>query len=180
LSNPHTYDLGGPRRFDDDGNPERFGRGVEFVGTVQPYDFDQNIILERDVDAIGYDGNGQNLSVTKPASENVPPGNNDTGPSWARDDDPQSGDSDGRVYDWDNPGIITYDDPINDIHRLRANFKEFAVFNGILCSNIYKWKAAISMKKTSEGATGWSQVDDVEGDNNCGIGWLDHLTWNLQ
>jgi len=184
LANPHTYDLGGPRRFDFPfGTSDRIGRGCEFVGTVSPSNFNQNIIMDRDDAGVDYDQNGQHVAFSNTWSSVIPPGR-DRGPAYARDDDPQSGASVGEIYDWDNPGVSAANDATNSVRRQRVNFKESATFNDdgteVRCSTIYKWHSAQSYKKTGTNSTDWTQLNDVGGDNNCGSGWLNHVTWDMQ
>jgi hypothetical protein len=137
---------------------DRMGWGCEFIGTVAPTNFSGAVQLFRDGEAKPYVGQGGSTLVTNEVLTfrypNVPPGSDDSDIS-ARDDDPQSGGSAGKVYDYDAPGTATdYPDPPNEIRRLRANFKAFAGFGGVRCSSFYNWYCKASYKKSGPSASG--------------------------
>jgi hypothetical protein len=80
------------------------------------------------------------------------PSGNDTS-SVMRDDDPQSGDSKGVIYDIDIPGVSVHipGADTGSIIRQRVNFKTFARFKTVdgrweRCSNFFNWSTARSIK----------------------------------
>lgn len=146
---PHTYDLG-PHMYWD-----RMGWGCEFIGEVNPPDFDLELMLDRDTDGRTYKGsNGDQLDISIEYSGTVPPGNDTSGSEW-RDDAPQSGGSMGKVYDIDYPGTFTNNnDPANYIRRNRMNAKCFAVYQNVRASEFYEWYSKQSYKKTGSSSSG--------------------------
>jgi hypothetical protein len=124
-------------------------RGSEFVGTVFPPDFKPaafkvKLHLSRDVVEGRYYQvvNGQEWDPVR-----IPPDIDESG-EHLRDDDPQSDNSQGKIYDFDVPGIGSSEGTKGDTMRLRVNFKAYAVFYmrdgaGISrryrCSNYNEW-----------------------------------------
>jgi len=116
----------------------------------------------------------------------------DTLPTASRDDDPQSGGSQGNVYDLDFPRIqSTGAAPVGAIGRIRVKFRQWAEVNmpagavpppagagvgGQKVSADFPWFSRISIIKTS---TGDQLRTDVAGDNASGTGST-NVTWNLQ
>lgn len=192
LSRAHVATLGTLLEFDD-----RWGIGAEFVGTCspsdfQPTDFGAYIQLERDSDSASFDGNGQHVYYPLAGGSTgfngkIPDGNDcvaNFAPLALRDDDPQSGNSSGVIYDWDDAGCTAYVAAVGDIGRIRMNGREFAAIKlaggtKVRCAETYPWCIALSMKKTAGGRFAWTQENGVAGDNFCRSGTIANLTWNM-
>ncbi len=143
--------------------------GVEIVGTVSPSNFTGTIILQRKVDATCT----YNVStLISPCSGPFP----DTSDPSFRDDDPQSGGSNGIVYDLDAPALGTGSSPVNTLLRVRTNFRQWATLNGVPVSYDFLWYSRISVIKSSSGD---NLANDVAGDSTAGTGTT-NLSWNLQ
>lgn len=148
--------------------------GVEVVGTVLPSNFSGLIVIHRTlVDKRVYDGNNNLI-------ENVSNQGDDSDPGF-RDDDPQSGGSNGRVYDLDGPGVGTVQsDPTGTVRRKRANYRQWATLgsNGgkVSGTSDLLWFSRVSVIKI--GSSDQLRTD-VDGDNIAGSGST-NLTWNLQ
>ena len=86
---------------------DRYGMGIELKGTVQPSDFIGTIVLQRDCASRYFKdkNNGSTFWQKRDFSDPIPPGNDIAGGAAYRDDDPQSDNSHGEIYDWDAPGI---------------------------------------------------------------------------
>jgi len=130
-------------------------RGSEFVGDVEPDDFvpsqfggSMNLARE---DMGGYHHWGPN------GNEYWDPtgGGSDTSEWEQRDDDPQSGGSSGKIYDWDAPGLgAVFEAELTRIERLRINYEEWAVYGGIRCSEEKEWYTRQSYMRTGSLDTG--------------------------
>ncbi|MCI0350762.1 MAG: hypothetical protein L0Z53_15160, partial [Acidobacteriales bacterium] len=142
---------------------------VEIVGVIQPSNFTGLTTLRRHL--LG----AKTFANTTEVDNQVP--RDDTTDPIGRDDDPQSGGSQGRVYDLDAPGAgFTSDAPNGLIFRFRANFREWAEVNGVRVSGDMFWFSRVSVERTSAGAV---LRTDIGGDNVAGVGSTE-LTWNLQ
>lgn len=144
--------------------------GVEFKAVITPSNFASPVTLNRIVDKVkSY--NNQTLT-----SEVGPFG--DTSDGVLRDDDPQSGNSGGKVYDLDAPGLgSSATAAVGIILRTRINFHAWAtVDGGARVSTDFQWFSKQSVTKT---ATGDQLINDVSNDNKIGPGTT-NLTWNLQ
>jgi hypothetical protein len=144
--------------------------GAEIVGTVTPSNYTGPVILRRTLLSFGVFDNTSSKIVTTPAD--------DTSDSPLRDDDPQSGNSGGKVYDLDAPG--SHDVPLNDTVRVRQNFSAYAVLdssaNTVPVSTPLAWFSAVSCTETSNGPV----LDTtIPNDNKAGIGTV-NLSANLQ
>ena len=161
--------------FQDTSSIPLWRTAVEIIGQVAPSNFEGEVKLNRQIIARRlYRG-----KVLSEREDNAP----DNSP-FLFDFDPQSGMSNGKVYDLDGPGIgIQYEPrfPVGTIIRNRINFKEWAEFNGMKVSEDLPWFSRISIVKNSEGK-------DVLEDNFLVTQWrTDHiagvgttpLTWNL-
>jgi hypothetical protein len=127
------------------------------------------VILHR---TIATEGTYRNSTSTGGA----PPGTDDTSSPQGRDDDPQSGGSNGKVYDVDAPGVTNLNVSANT-YRLRTNFYAYAALpDGTKISSNYNFYVRVSCTKT---ASGYQFVNDVPGDNQVGAGTT-KTTWNLQ
>jgi len=149
-------------------NPTGCVIGNETIGTIAPPNYTSYVTLHRFVVAdMGYRNSTQTGGVTN---------FDDTSDPALRDDDPQSGNSGGKVYDLDAPGI----GPPNvdgNTYRYRGNFYEFAALSdGTVISSQFTFYVRVSCKKT---ASGYQVVNDVPNDNQIGTGTTP-LTWNLQ
>lgn len=118
---------------------------AEFVGRVSPSDFRQNIVMSRTRVAARMWVNARPFG--RPLQPNWP----DTSDAWARDDDPQSGASRGRIYDIDAPAIpLTFFQrfryPLGTVLRQRVNYVEFAAFGGVRCADNFPWFARQSVR----------------------------------
>ena len=137
-------------------------RGSEFIGVVQPSDFEPDLfsgglLLARDLLSggawSGTNGNGDDDWIPKSAGD-------DTSPWNYRDDDPQSGGSGGRIYDQDMPGSIAFYGTTGHVFRIRFNFRAFASFQGIRCSEYLPWFTRQSYRKTGPWDSGTGTCDD--------------------
>lgn len=175
----NTYNLG-LQEYDDD----RMGWGTEARSTVHPSGFNypsNNLKLERDGAWHDWVGNGASTIRVKGFRATIPPGD-DTGPAWARDDNPAPNDT---IYDFDAPGLYLTTVAQNEIHRTRNNFKAFAsiTLDGtpIRCSPVREYFIRFSMKQL-DGPTGdnWQVIDppDVTDDKEAGNGST-NLSWDL-
>jgi len=161
-----TYGLG--TIFSTGVNTHAWRTGVEVVGTVSPSNFTGTIILQRQVDATRTYNVSTLISSAGPFS--------DTSDPSLRDDNPQSGGSNGIVYDLDAPSLSTGSSPINTLLRVRTNFRQWATLNGVPVSYDFLWFSRISVIKTNSGDT---LATDVSSDNVAGTGST-NLSWNLQ
>jgi len=144
---------------------------VEIVGTVQPSGFSSTIIINREVIQFMRYGDNNNLA------ESGGPFGDTTSIFLLRDDNPQSGTSQGKVYDLDAPALGTVaSQPVGYIQRIRTNFRQWATVNGVQVSGEIKWFARISVIK---GANGDQRLDNIANDNLAEEGTT-KLTWNLQ
>jgi hypothetical protein len=148
------------------GGASQFWRtGVEIVGIVEPNDFVSTIEFKRTVDFRGY----RDMTLIDSRTFTETPSASNT------DSDPQSGDSAGKVYNVDAPGI-TGSGFVGTIYRMRTNFCQWAEFEGKRVSDDLEWFSRISMIKTS----GRDELrNDIPGDNIAGPGTT-KLTWNLR
>lgn len=79
----------------------------------------------------------------------------DTSPAPLRDDDPQSGGSAGRIYDYDVPGVIATGNHADGYtFRLRWNFRAVALYNTTRCSEYLPWFTRQSYRKLGPSDTG--------------------------
>ena len=132
-------------------------RGTEFIGTLKPSNFvpsnfGGSIMLQRELAAtvgnvagrifVGPPPNGNTTSADQMAG-------NDTSDAVIRDDDPQSGGSAGKIYDYDSPGLSALWTTVpNRISRFRVNFKFWASYDGTRCSLKEPWYTRQSYKLT--------------------------------
>jgi hypothetical protein len=191
-----TKNLGGPRKFID-----RWGYGIQYCGAVSPSDFKPSdfgayLLLQRDAhncqyaDGGGALGTGQALTREDVFNATLPEGNdwayrNGYAPYSTRDDDPQSGGSAGKIYDWDCPGVHFAVAPTGAVARIRFSSREFAIVKladgtKVVCSNLYESHVALSMIKTDGPWDAWTPQAGIANDNEINAGPLTHLTWNLQ
>ena len=144
--------------------------GIEIVGTVLPSNFSGKVILKREV-------LGAKVFFDMTLIKTTPQGDDTSNPLF-RDDDPQSGGSNGKVYDLDGPGIGADTSPVGSIIRQRANFREYATVDGNQVSGDLATYSRVSVKKTSNNTIVQVQAD-ISNDNEAGTGTT-NLTWNLQ
>ena len=122
------------------------GRGSEFMGTVSPSDFEPAkfggaLKLNREV----LEGSKVYVNTTPSDWPSGP----DLSSDACRDDDPLSGGSQGVIYDFDAPGLdAMLSWAAGTIYRLRANFKAWAEYDGVLCSEKKEWYTRQSYKIT--------------------------------
>jgi hypothetical protein len=144
-------------------------RGSEFIGSAAPanfvpQDFGGTMHLARErVSGWGYWGPSGNENSLDLGS------GDDTSSSVYRDDDPQSGASAGKIYDLDLPGSGALSmAPSNTIIRCRQNFKEWAEYDGVRCSEKKEWFTRQSYKRTgnSNSGTAESGTNNTLTDNN--------------
>jgi hypothetical protein len=141
--------------------------GIETVGTISPSSYAANVIIHRTIVNTGVYENSTD------SGGEVTNADDTSDPSF-RDDDPQSGGSDGKVYDLDAPGIHP---PDGNKYRLRTNFYDYATLpDGTRISSNYYFYVRLSCTKTS---SGYQFVNDVTGDNQTGAGSTS-TSWNLQ
>jgi hypothetical protein len=150
---------------------------VEVIGMVTPSNYLGSVRLEREiVTKRTYD----NMTLLAPVVNNMA----DNSPNNFRDDNPQSGNSNGKVYDVDGPGLATGSSvPLNGIIRRRQNFRQWATIDGVTvndprirASADFPWFYRLSVIKT---AGGDQLQSDLSGDNIVGTGTT-NITWNFQ
>lgn len=115
-----------------------------------------------------------------------PPGNDPSGTAW-RDDDNTNSNPVGFIYDLDVPRLREDIGPVNEIRRLRANFKAFATVqlvdgNLVRASLITTYHVAFSIKQLdSPEGVNWQTDSHFAGDNTATYRPLAPLpvTWNL-
>lgn len=79
----------------------------------------------------------------------------DTSSAPLRDDDPQSGGSAGRIYDYAVPGVIATGNHADGYAlRLRWNFRAVALYNTTRCSEYLPWFTRQSYRKLGPSDTG--------------------------
>jgi hypothetical protein len=155
-----------------------WGNYVEIVGNVSPHDFTGNIVLNRRVDGCR-DYSDKVIISRRDCDQHPDPSN-----QQFRDDDPQSGGSNGKVYDLDGPGIgftRPNETPVGRIARNRTNFREWAMFGNVRVSDDLQWFSRISIQKTAGGDVTINDpaILPLNGpDNIAGVGTTP-LTWNL-
>ncbi|HEX8117826.1 MAG TPA: hypothetical protein VF521_11190 [Pyrinomonadaceae bacterium] len=148
-----------------------WGNAVEIVGTVYPSDFDKKVKLVRwRIQSNYYYGANNTLEAGNGGGAK-----DDTSPDVLRDDKPKPN---GKVYDYDAPGLGTLPAgaAVGATRRQRANFREWATFEGKRASDELFWFSRISIIKT---AGQDALATDVANDNMAGQG-ATALTWNLQ
>jgi hypothetical protein len=158
--------------------PPVWGTAVEIVGKVFPSNYSDLLTLSRII------VEGKNFRDQTEVTT-VPPNTDDTSDSRLRDDDPQSGNSRGKIYDLDSPGFSA-NAPEGTIIRKRGNFTQYAtiqVYQGgnlvqAKCSSDLKWYTALSIRKTSTGDVLHTQPEVID-DNKAGLGTI-NVTWNLK
>jgi hypothetical protein len=149
----------------------RWRTGVEVVASIMPTNFTGLIRVTRERDYQLY-----NNQTSIGSGMAVPDHDTDT----YSDLDPQSGGSNGKVYDLDGPGVgSNASDPLNSIFRERQNFRQWAtlVGSGARVSSNLEWFSCVSIIKPPTGE-GDALREDVTGDNTAGKGSI-ILTWNL-
>jgi len=126
----------------------------EFVGDVSPANFQRSDFSEEEnilcmkrtlVEGKYYDGeDGDQLFAY-----NV--NDDDTELGW-QDTDPQSGGSQGKIYDYDGPGLGNLFERLGngEIVRARVNYVQEAEYDGIRCSNKYEWYSCWSVRATED------------------------------
>ncbi|MHC4648746.1 MAG: hypothetical protein ACYTBJ_25090 [Planctomycetota bacterium] len=157
----------------------REGRASEFLGSVSPLDFvpsqfssaSSPLRLRRDRqgDMIYWGPNGNENSYQPYAD------GDDTSPDQLRDDDPQSGASNGVIYDIDCPSITIWGLATNSIVRHRCNFKEWADWDGTRCSTKDEWYTAQSYKKTGSWDSGTSTGVGSKTLSDSGKSWTTNM-----
>jgi hypothetical protein len=179
-----TLQLGGP--FLSSGTePVLWRHAVEIVGTILPSNFSESVILQRQVVATNSWNENNTLVSNAGCDPPQPTPCLDTSFPQYRDDNPQSGNSGGRVYDIDSPGSsLQPTAPIGLIRRRRTNFLQWATISQLqsgLTSNVrispdIQWYQRLSIEKTRSGV----QVNiDLLNDNQVGSGTT-LLSWNFQ
>lgn len=161
---------------------DRIGPGVEASSTIWPEDFDYpgvTLVLHRDVDSAAFtDSNATPYWTHAPNFPSIPPGN-DTGPSSARDENPNP---DNRIYNFDAAGWPIATEAVEVVRRYRGHFRVFASASvggtAVRISPVRDYYVAVSCRR---GPTGTSLVDppDVTGDNYAGYTSIP-LSWNVQ
>src|SRR5262249_8440757 len=149
--------------------------GTEARATVHPKDFsypvsnpDHGLKLARDWENKTWFGNGPSPDSQDSFNENIPPGNDTSGPDL-RVDTPSKN---GVIFDLDAPGFDFIVAPQGTIFRFRANFKSFASITvggvAVRASKVRDYFIRFSLKQT-EGPQGvnWVILDppDVKKDN---------------
>jgi hypothetical protein len=143
--------------------------GNEGIATITPSNYTANVIVHQQI--------VQDATFTNSTSTGGVTNQDDTAVAALRDDNPQSGGSNGKVYELDAPGA----QPPNvdgNTYRLRAHLYLYATTaDGHEISNQeYDYYVAVSCTKT---ASGYQFVNDVANDNRITTTPI-NLTWNLQ
>lgn len=164
----------GPAIVDPPGGGKFCANVVQYTGTVTPSNYKGMIYLNRKLLGAAQWANSS-LALHDPKPDPPPPG--------VEDVDPQSGGSNGKVYDLDAPGFPPFEPDV--VYRWRANFAEYAVLdkldsNSSIVSDQLPAYTRYSCKGISPPV--FLSADDpaaVSGDNQAGVG-ATPLTWNLQ
>jgi hypothetical protein len=155
---------------------------VELVGTVKPSNYKGEVILQREllVRKIYDDMTLRTTLLNKPDTS-FPP---------FRDDEPQSGNSNGKVYDVDGPGFSIRNKPDGTIERQRRNFRQYATIEDqtsdgktefVQASEDFLWFSRLSLKvnTASQNEIKNELETSVAGDNIAGAGTT-NVTWDLK
>jgi hypothetical protein len=143
--------------------------GYQVTGAVTPSTYAGTINLVRTMGGVSYTGStGQTVANTYPS------GTSDTSKPQYEDTNPQSGGSNGVVYDLDAPGVVP---AVSQVGRIRYNLDENAQLpDGTYVSTEVAFYVRVSC---NWGSTGNSFRNDVTGDNTLGMG-VTKTSWNLQ
>jgi hypothetical protein len=125
---------------------------------VFPASFDQDVEFTRDNTdeflAMQLPPNAPQIIVNNTGiPRGVGSGNDPTDPGW-HDEDPQ------RIYDADTPGHQTGDDAPGKNNQqgtltfIRLNFLQYAMYDGVRCSDDFAWYVRLTSEKTSPPGTG--------------------------
>ena len=142
--------------------------GYETIGTITPSVYNSSVIIHRWLISRSDPVNSASGLIDGPFGDD----------SFAqyRDDLPQSGGSNGKVYDTDAP-FVAPGNVDGNTYRYRLNFYTYAALpDGTLISPNYYFYVRLSCTRNS---FGYQFVNDVPGDNQIGSGSTP-LTWNLQ
>ena len=167
------YDLGTFRCGGYNVNCPLWVTGVQVKGQVSPNTFTGLIMFKRRIiKSITYDNTAEDPLYTK---TNVMDGYE----SDYQDQDPQSGGSGGKVYDWDAPGTGNAGSAeVGHIRRKRSNYREWAeLSNGLKVSADLNWFSRLSVYKSQ--SSGDLLKADISGDNVAGVGST-NTTWDLR
>ncbi len=134
---------------------------VEIAAEVYPLDFEQDVEFTRDnIDEfIAYQlpPYPPQISVNNTGIARGEGGGNDPANPGFLDKDPRPY---GRIYDWDTPGHATGDfdegknNPQGILTFIRYNFLQYAMYNGVRCSDDFAWYVRLTSEKTSPPGTG--------------------------
>jgi hypothetical protein len=185
----NTYNLG-LQRYNDTFDA-RLGWGIEARAEASPSAFDypgNDLKLGRNAQYRIWEGAGATLHESLDYRPAIPPGN-DTGPSFAQDNNPTDSNPVGFIYDWDNPGLRSASvSPVNTLRRVRMNFRVFAQLtvrgNLVRASPILSYYVRFSARQMTAPQGGnyeaiaTSDPNWVDGDNAADFGET-VLTWNL-
>jgi hypothetical protein len=142
--------------------------GYETIGTITPSVYNSSVIIHRWLISRSDPVNSSSGIIDGPFG--------DDSPALYRDDLPQSGGSNGKVYDTDAPGVAPGNVDGNT-YRYRINFYTYAALpDGTRISPNYYFYVRLSCTRNT---FGYQFVNDVPGDNQIGSGSTP-LTWNLQ
>src|SRR5271165_4419716 len=146
--------------------------GVELVGAVTPSNYAGTVVLRRNIVS-----GAEYAFGSSPISGQNPPLGDDTSGATYRDDNPQSGGSNGKVYDLDAAGIGATSG--NGTYRYRANFQEYAVLNSASNTTPASSVFAYYTRSSCAATPALQFATDVAGDNQSGTGTT-KTSWNLQ
>ena len=177
VTKPSPAKLGTQRVFAN-GVEVSMGNNVEFVGTVQPSDFNFSISMNRDntnemLVAKMPNGSWNLLSyVPSRIREQEPECNDETDPGY-QDWDPMPN---GRVFDFDTPGLdptayATFPEGIL-LYEIQ-NFLQYAIWNQKRCSNDFPWFSRTSLVKNPSNSYfifNFAVRENHPEDNSCGYG----------
>lgn len=142
--------------------------GNQGVGTVTPSSYTGTITLHQQI--------VQDATFTNSTKTGGVTNQDDTAVAALRDDDPQSGNSNGKIYELDAPGAKPPND--GNTYRYRAHMYLYATLPSgrEVSPSEYDFYVAVSCKQTS---SGFQFVNDVANDNKITTSPI-NLTWNLQ
>jgi hypothetical protein len=181
----NTYNLGLQAFIGNPDDGSHWGWGFESRANVHPSGFDypnSDLTFERDVESRAWKGNGQeSLPGGKDFFPSIPPGNDTAAPFNDANPEPN-----GKIYDFDGPGLVIMNAPQNEIRRSRHNFKTFASITvcgqSVRCSPVRNHYVRFSMKQlNAPSGINWQIIDppDVQNDKQAGDGSTP-LSWNLE
>lgn len=171
----------GPFGFDTDGMEAGIGYAVTLRGMVHPPDMVSRFRMKRLINGVRF-WEKPNETLTRLGGAS-----NQQDDSWDAlvDEDPQSGGSQGKIYDVYFPCISSdffqhrQNDPAGTKLAVRFNFTQWVEWKGERCSERFPWRVALAIEKTQNGTWAKYQPNPEKPDNIAGRGHIP-LGWDLQ